>query len=113
MSDTKNGRGRPSLTPEELETRRIERNKRSVAWQKSTGYAAQKRYKESHPEQRALERARYRAKTYEVKVRIPMELKATVESLTQNTGLSITQLFISAVEEKYGVVLHRDIDKRS
>ena len=112
MSETRKKRGRPPLTPEELEARRITNNKRSVEWHRSTGYAAQKRYKESHPDQRTRERARERAKTYEPKVRIPMEFKGIIESLTNDTGLSITRLFISAVEEKYNVVLHHNIDKQ-
>lgn len=101
-------RGRPPLSPAEREARRIAKNKQTVEWHKSTGYAAQKKYKESHPESRANERGR----VYEPKIRIPMELKGNLESLMKETGLSITRLFVSAVEEKYGVVLHRDIDNR-
>lgn len=104
-NESKRG-GRPPLPPEEREARRIAKNKRTTEWHKSTGYAAQKKYKAAHPEHRANERGR----VYEPKIRIPMELKENLEILMNETGLSITRLFVSAVEEKYGVVLHYDID---
>lgn len=104
MPDKANKKRVP-LTPEELEARRIARNKSAMERHKKNGYAAQKKYRASHPE-------KYN-QNYEPKVRIPLEFKPTIESLTKETGLSITQLFISAVEEKYQVVLHRDIDVRS
>ena len=102
MSDTPKKKGRPPLTPEEREARRVAQNKSAMERHKKNGYAAQKKYRAAHPE-------KYN-QNYEPKVRIPLEFKATIESLTQETGFSITRLFISAVEEKYQVVLHRDID---
>lgn len=102
MSTEPKKRGRPPLTSDEREARRAAQNKKAMERHKKNGYAAQKKYRATHPE-------KYN-QNYEPKVRIPLEFKATIESLTQETGLSITRLFICAVEEKYHVVLHRDID---
>ena len=104
MPDEIKKRGRPPLSPEAREARRIAKNKSSAEWHKKNGYAAQKRYKAAHPEQRG--------QNYEPKIRIALEFKPIIESLTAETGLSITQLFISAIEEKYKVVLHRDIENK-
>ena len=108
MSEAPKKRGRPPrqpLTPEEIEERRIAQNRSAAERRRKNGYAAQKKYKSTHPEKYHL--------NYEPKVRIPLEFKTTIESLTKKTGLSITQLFISAVEEKYGVLLHYNIDNRN
>lgn len=102
MSEAPKKRGRTPLSPEEREIRRITENKRAMERHKRNGYAAQKKYRVTHPE-------RYR-QNYEPKIRIPLEFKPLVENLTKSTGLSITQLFVSAVEEKYQVILHRDIE---
>ncbi|MGN1121582.1 MAG: hypothetical protein ACI4RV_04375 [Eubacteriales bacterium] len=104
MPDKANKKRVP-LTPEEREARRIAQNKMSVERHKRSGYAAQKKYRAAHPE-------KYN-QSYEAKVRVPLEFKPIIERLTKETGLSITQLFISAVEEKYQVALHRDVDSRS
>ena len=103
MSNEHKKVGRPPLSPEEREARRIAQNKMSVERHKRNGYAAQKKYRAAHPE-------KYN-QNYQPKVRIPLEFQHIIERLTQETGLSITQLFISAVEEKYNVDLHRSIDK--
>ena len=102
MDNQPQKRGRPPLPPEEREARRVAQNQKAMERHKKNGYAAQKRYRAAHPE-------KYN-QNYEPKVRIPLEFKPTIESLTQKTGLSLSQLFIAAVEEKYNVVLHRDID---
>ncbi len=103
MNDTSKKRGRPSLPPEERERRRVEHNKKANERHKNNGYAAQKKYKEAHPE-------KYKGINYEPKVRISMEYKPVFEELLNRTGLSITQIFLGAVEEKYNVSLHKEID---
>ena len=50
MSTEKPKRGRPPLSPEERELRRIERNKRSNEAHKKSGYAAQAKYRENNPD---------------------------------------------------------------
>lgn len=103
--------GRPPLSPEEREKRRIENNRRAAERFKKNGYAAQKKYRALHPEQQVKAHKKEREQNYQAKIRIPIECKDTLDGLVSQTGLSIARLFVSAVEEKYGVVLHRDIDK--
>ena len=64
---------------------------------KAGGYASQKRYREKH-----------KGDVYEPKIRIKKEYKKNLETLLSATGLSITELFVSAVEEKYNIVLHKN-----
>lgn len=84
---------------------------------KAGGYAAQKRYRQNHPD-RVREQARKRRlknkvkdlrslSLYEPKLRIPLENKPTFERLLAETGMNITQLCLSALEEKYGVTLQK------
>lgn len=86
--------GRPPLSPEEREARRIAKNKRGNARQKERGYPARKSYVERH-----------KGEIYEPKLRIPSSNKQDLERLLSETGLTITQLFVGAVKEKYGVDL--------
>lgn len=97
MEEEKKKRGRPPLSPEEKEKRRIVRNKSAADRHKKNGYVAQKKYRNSHPE-------KYN-QNYEPKIRIPLEKKDVLTKLIGQTGLTITQLFVGAVEEKYGVNL--------
>lgn len=82
---------------------------------KEGGYASQKRYRQNHPdrvrEQKRKQSERLRGKTYEPKLRIPIENKAIIEKLLSDTGLTITQLCVGAVEEKYGVTILKQLDK--
>lgn len=43
---------------------------------------------------------------YGVKIRITKKYKDTLKELSKATGLKPKELFLRAVEEKYGVVLH-------
>lgn len=104
MSEEKKKRGRPPLPPEVKAERVAQRNAYKSAYHKRTQYAAQKKYKATHPEV-------YRGKYYEPKIRVPLDKKESLVSLMERTGLTITQLFIGAVEEKYGVILHNPVDK--
>jgi len=111
MSDNENKRpkGRPPLSPEEREQRRIERNKRSNARHKETGYAASKKYNEANKDA-VLDGARKRSKKMRDKysdlgILILREKRDALEQVLKETGLSITDLFIGAVEEKYSIVL--------
>ena len=104
--EEKKRRGRPPLSPEEKALRLKEKNKRDIERQKNNGYAAQKKYRLAHPDNVVKWRQRF----YEPKIRIPKELRPILNSLIKDTGLTITQLFVSAVEEKYGVTLHDILD---
>ncbi len=86
------------------------KNRSGISATKAGGYAAQKRYRQNHPDRVREQNERSRGKNYEPKLRIPIENKATLEKLLSDTGLSITQLCLGAVEEKYGVTLLKPID---
>lgn len=103
MSTEPKKRGRPPLSPEKKAERVIAKNKSTNEAHRKSGYSAQKKYRASHPEV-------YRGRTYEPKLRIPMDKKDTLAQLMAQTGLTITQLFVGAVEEKYGVILHEIVD---
>lgn len=92
--------GRPPLSPEERETRRKAKIKRDNERKKAQGYTAQKKYRENR-----------KGKYYEPKLNIPADKKEVLFRLMDQTGLTTTQLFVSAVEEKYGVILHHTLDK--
>ena len=98
MEKESRGRGRPvTLTPEEREQRRIERGKISNEHHKKTGYASQKKYgNESHL----------------IRIFVNEKFKTLIEELERKTGMSQPRIFLTAVEEKYGIRLH-DIDKNS
>lgn len=93
-------RGRPPLSPEEREAHRILKNKRDNERKKQQGYVAQKRYRENH-----------KGELYEPKLKIPFEKKNDLLELLRSTGLTMTDLFVGAVEEKYKINLHKDVDK--
>lgn len=95
-------RGRQSLSLEEREIRRKEKIRRDNERKKAQGWVAQKKYRANHPS---------RERVYEPKIRIPLDKKAVLTDLLEKTGLSITQLCIGAVEEKYGVSLRNNVDK--
>lgn len=91
------------------------KTKRANAYHKTTGYAAQKKYHatnnpEKEKEWRRISRERSRGKAYTPKIRILLEYKPAFDELLKTTGLSITALCLSAVEEKYGVTLQKTID---
>lgn len=95
-----------------------EKLKRELARQKATGYAAQKRYREKNPDvarsvaRKSMKLHREKVKgteneVYCARIPIKMKYKADLDNLVVEQGLTITELFLSAVEEKYGVVLHK------
>ena len=103
MSDTKNqtekkGRGRPPLSPEEKELRRIEYNRRSNEHHKKTGYVAQKKYKGTHPEVYDF---------YQPKVNIDKQYVDVLKSLVEKNQMTISEFFVDAVEKVYGVALSK------
>lgn len=103
MPDKANKKRVP-LTPEELEARRIARNRSSAKSHKRSGYAAQKKYRATHKEEK-------RRPFYAILLRVPAESKPVFERLSKDTGLTITELVICAIEEKYSIDLRRSIDK--
>lgn len=107
MSEIKKKRGRPPLSPEERELRRIERNKRSSEAHKKSGYAADKRYRENNPDKISKKNRIYRNKNDSLTVTLSKEYRSVIDRLTNETGLSISDLFITAVEMQYDVKLKK------
>ena len=93
--ETKNKGGRPPLSLEEREERRKAKNRRDNERKKAQGYTAQKKYRENR-----------KGRVYEPKLTIPARKKDALFQLMEQTGMTTTQLFVTAVEEKYGVDLH-------
>ena len=107
--DTKK-RGRPPLPPEQRKERKT--SKSGVSSTKAGGYASQKRYRENHPDRVREQRRKRQNALYEPKLHIPVENKPVLEKLLAETGYNLTQLCLSAVEEKYGVTLqNKKLDK--
>lgn len=86
--------GRPPLSPEDREARRKAKIKRDNERQKERGYPARKSYVKRH-----------KGEVYEPKLRMPASNKGMLEQLLAETGLTVTQLFVGAVKEKYGIDL--------
>ena len=82
----------------------LQKNAKLAVRQKSGVITSVKRLKGT------LRKKRYRenrkGKVYEPKLNIPACKKGTLFLLMEQTGMTTTQLFVSAVEEKYGVDLH-------
>lgn len=87
-----------------------EKLKRELARQKATGYAAQKKYRETHPNAERERSAKRRIDSRTIAIRIKREYEPVLDEIVSSTGRTMTDIFISAVEEKYGVVLHKSID---
>ena len=84
---------------------------------KEGGYLTQNAYKANHPDrvrkQKREEKRRERKRIYEPKIRMPIENKVILTNLLDTTGLSISELCLGAVEEKYGVTLLKKLDNNS
>jgi hypothetical protein len=81
-AETKRGRGRPPLPPE------MKKPKRN--YHKENGYAALKKFRENNLELRVL---------------IPIASKPILDRIASEVNLSISALFLNAVEEKYDIQL--------
>lgn len=97
MPDEVKKRGRPPLSPEEKEARRIAKNKRDNELKKQRGYPAQ---------------VKYRAARYMPRVYLSAKSKESLETLLQKESLTLTQLFIGLVYEKYGILLEEGADDK-
>lgn len=97
--EPKRKRGRPPLSPEAKVESYKERNKYKNEWHKQTGYAAQKKYREAHPFVYS------ERKYHDVKVYISRERKDDLKDLAKREGLTVSEMFIRAVEEKYSINL--------
>lgn len=90
------------------------KRKHSFNSSKEGGYLDQKKYKERHPEKvkewRRKQKEREKGTIYEPKLRLAIEFKPILEQLCQDTGKSINELCLSALEEKYNVVLRKRLD---
>lgn len=90
-------RGRPALSPEEKEARRIAKNKRDNELKKQRGYPAQ---------------AKYRAARYMPRIYLSTKSKGALDALLQKENLSLTQLFINLVYDKYDILLEKGADDK-
>lgn len=93
------------MSPEMKAERIAKKNASTNAYHKMNGYASQKKYRQAHPEKYRAYRESTRGRTYEPKLRIPIEKKDKLTLLLQGEGVSLTQMFISLVMEKYGIDL--------
>jgi predicted DNA-binding protein len=50
-------------------------------------------------------------KYYQTTIVLPKESKEIIDKLVAETGLSKSRVFTTAVEEKYGIVLHSEDEK--
>ncbi len=91
------------------------KTKRANAYHKTTGYAAQRKYHatnnpEKEREWRKTSRERRKGKYHKAEIRIPIEYKPVIDEILASTGLSMNALCLGALEEKYGITLHKPID---
>ena len=105
MPDKIKRRGRPPLSDEEREIRRIEHNRAASERHKKTNYAAQKKYREAHPEI-------YQGRFYEPKLRIPICNKDAFLKLADDNNISVTQLCLLSIKEKFGIDFNEPIDSQ-
>ena len=89
-------RKKQSLTPEELEAKRIAQNKRTNEWKKAHGWVHQKKYQQAHKDD-----------YYSPKIKVPSENKQALKQLLANTNKTLSELFFELVEEKYGIILSK------
>lgn len=85
---------------------------------KAGGYAAQKKYHANNDPQKEREwrqksRDNQRGKVYEPKIRVQITYKDALLRLCDETGMSLTVLCLTALEEKYGVTLQKPVDSDS
>ena len=98
--EVKRGRGRPPLSPEKKAEAQARRSAAQNTHHKSTGWAAQKKYRGQHKGER-----------YEAKVTMPAVNRDAFTKLLEHTGLTISDLVLEAVYEKYGIDFRKPIDK--
>lgn len=98
--EIKRKRGRPRLTDEEREARRIAKNATVAAYHKKNGYAAQKKYKSLH-----------RGERYEPNITMPAANREAFLTLLQQTGMTSSELVFGAVYDKYGIDFRKTITK--
>lgn len=101
MANENKRRGRPPLTDEQREERDLKR--------KAMAVKRQQKYVASHPEKIKM----LRQSIYEPKIRVQIAYKDELLRLCKITGKSLTVLCLTALEEKYGVTLHKTIDNDS
>ena len=95
-------------------TDEIKKYKRGFSSTKEGGYATQKKYKASHPEKvrewSRNKRQRDKGKYYEPKIRIRVDYIPALQKLKEESGLSISQLFIISIKDKYGIALDSSVE---
>lgn len=91
------------------------KSKSGISATKAGGYAAQKKYHATNDPQKEREwrersRERQRGKVYEPKIRVQIEFKPALIQLVADTGMSLTTLCLTALEEKYNITLQKGVD---
>jgi len=99
-NEIKKGRGRPPLTAQEKEERRIANDKKRNIIHKKSGYASQKKYIKNNA-----------GKFHQIRVTIDPKYKDVLYDLVARTGMdSPSKLFLDAIEKVYGIAL-QEVDK--
>lgn len=98
MDEVKKRPGRKPLPPEL-------KKKNGISARKEGGYEAQRRYKERHREELLAKQRIKRVNFYEVDVLMPAANKEIVRRLCKEHGVTTSELFLRAFQEKYGIDL--------
>ena len=93
-------RGRPPMSPEKKAEAQARRSAAQNKHHKSTGWAAQKKYRSQHGGER-----------YEAKVTMPAVNRDAFTALLEQNGMTISELVLGAVYEKYGIDFRKPIEK--
>ena len=75
---------------------------------KEGGYVNQRNYERRHPDKIKAKRARY----HNLRIMVHKDFKPLIDSLAEQEGLSLSKLFVHAVEEYYGVTIHKGGNKK-
>jgi hypothetical protein len=106
MDETPKRKGRPPLPPElKKPKKKPERN-----YHNESGYAAQKKWSAKNPQIRKECDKKRRETHYEAKFRISKDFAPVIEKIIKDTGFSANALLIDALEQKYGVILRKNVD---
>jgi hypothetical protein len=80
-------------------------------YHKESGYAAQKKYDKKSGY--ATHKKYDKEHMFRVSLRLHKEFRPVLEKLISDIKKPTTALFLEALEEKYGVILHKSIDNEN
>ena len=81
--------------------------KRSNDYHKQSGYKARTKHRKAHPEKYK----KYQGYYYKPAVTMRAEFKEALDELVKRSGMTLSGLFLDAVEKQHGVIL-RKVDKK-